>query len=474
MSKQCKIIEDLLPLYMDNACSCESAEMIREHLEGCTECRALYERMCGHDEETLLRRESNAVIARHEHREGRRVVYCILTAIVLLYFALLFMLPLLADDSASIIALPYPFLLLGLALLTFPYCVSFVGLVTSVCLLLEGRQRTTGERVLGWLVAAMSVGCVLAQAGSLTVISTPLTLALLLIGVARAVISKKYRTVIDLLRQKLLWGCFAALALLSALVIIIGLSMTQTSRREESMQEPYRNISIEIQRNGSEYRDIYLQVTPTQLRTWELVDDPTSLTVDLVNDSAQDIEYSDEYFIYHYIDGGWALMPRSAIPPTPTCRKLAAGDAVTLQLPLTGYHLNTPGHYRLVTFIADKQLWLDFEVSSREDDDNYLLDAGVMVINDLAELDACREQLLEWYEPGDPIVVLDTTAAYEVQALTRQGMAVDFSNELQAAIFYLVDGKPATWELSGNSSNLLEDINDAIRRIRVRQAGSTK
>lgn len=341
MSKQCKIIEDLLPLYVDNACSRESAEMIREHLTECAECRALCERMCGRDDETLLRREKDAVIARHEHREAIRVVYCILTAIVLLYLALLFIFPLLADDSASIIALPYPFLLLGLALITFPYCVAFVGLVTSVCLLLDSRQRTAGEEVLGWLVAIMSVGCILAQACSLSIVSTFITAALIVIGVIRTVTAKRYRVIIDILHQKLLWGCLAALALLAALVIIVGVGTTSERRREDHI-EP-----------------------------------------------------------------------------------------------------NT---------------------------EDYLLDEGAMVINDLAELDACREQLLARYEQGAPIVVLDATAAYEVQALTRRGMAVTLSDELQAAIFYTVNGTPATWELSGNSSELWNDINDALRVIRSRQA----
>ena len=33
MSKQCEIVQDLLPLYVDGACSEASAEMIKEHLE---------------------------------------------------------------------------------------------------------------------------------------------------------------------------------------------------------------------------------------------------------------------------------------------------------------------------------------------------------------------------------------------------------------------------------------------------------
>ena len=41
MSKQCKIIEDLLPLYHDGVCSEESRQMVEAHLSECEECRNL-------------------------------------------------------------------------------------------------------------------------------------------------------------------------------------------------------------------------------------------------------------------------------------------------------------------------------------------------------------------------------------------------------------------------------------------------
>lgn len=35
----CNVIKDLLPLYIDQCCSSESEELVREHLEGCANCR---------------------------------------------------------------------------------------------------------------------------------------------------------------------------------------------------------------------------------------------------------------------------------------------------------------------------------------------------------------------------------------------------------------------------------------------------
>ena len=43
--KHCEVIQDLLPLYIDNICSCESRHMVAEHLESCSECKKLYENM---------------------------------------------------------------------------------------------------------------------------------------------------------------------------------------------------------------------------------------------------------------------------------------------------------------------------------------------------------------------------------------------------------------------------------------------
>lgn len=45
MKNTCKIIEDLLPLYVDDACSAESREFVSEHLRACECCRMLLNEM---------------------------------------------------------------------------------------------------------------------------------------------------------------------------------------------------------------------------------------------------------------------------------------------------------------------------------------------------------------------------------------------------------------------------------------------
>lgn len=41
----CNVVKDLIPLYIDECCSKESAEIVKEHLQTCQSCRKLYETM---------------------------------------------------------------------------------------------------------------------------------------------------------------------------------------------------------------------------------------------------------------------------------------------------------------------------------------------------------------------------------------------------------------------------------------------
>lgn len=41
----CKIIQDLLPLYADGIASVETNEAVREHIAECEECGKIYEKM---------------------------------------------------------------------------------------------------------------------------------------------------------------------------------------------------------------------------------------------------------------------------------------------------------------------------------------------------------------------------------------------------------------------------------------------
>ena len=57
MSRECSIVKDLLPLYIENMVSEETASFIEEHLQTCVECRKLFDTMKCSNIETIANEE---------------------------------------------------------------------------------------------------------------------------------------------------------------------------------------------------------------------------------------------------------------------------------------------------------------------------------------------------------------------------------------------------------------------------------
>ena len=68
MSKQCEIVQDLLPLYVDGVCSEASAELVKGHVEACEACRTVYEKLTETQYEDSLQSEEKAVMARYKRK----------------------------------------------------------------------------------------------------------------------------------------------------------------------------------------------------------------------------------------------------------------------------------------------------------------------------------------------------------------------------------------------------------------------
>ena len=62
MKLNCKVIQDLLPLYVDKICSDESRELVDEHLEQCNNCSVLLQKMISTEIESDLKSETEDVI----------------------------------------------------------------------------------------------------------------------------------------------------------------------------------------------------------------------------------------------------------------------------------------------------------------------------------------------------------------------------------------------------------------------------
>lgn len=83
MDKQCEIVQDLLPLYVDGACSESSAAMVKEHLETCPECKTLYEKLCSDTGEGTLKAEMVGVVAKREKKVKKKRLLTIVASVVL-------------------------------------------------------------------------------------------------------------------------------------------------------------------------------------------------------------------------------------------------------------------------------------------------------------------------------------------------------------------------------------------------------
>ena len=89
MNKNCEIVQDLLPLYIDDVCSETSREMIREHLSGCPDCTKLLKQMQDSGLEKQLEQERTDVIGHQRSYFKRR------SALVGLILSVVFSVPVL-------------------------------------------------------------------------------------------------------------------------------------------------------------------------------------------------------------------------------------------------------------------------------------------------------------------------------------------------------------------------------------------
>ena len=74
MKYSCEMIQDLLPLYHDEACSEASRKIVEEHLAECIGCSVMAKRMKDYTYENTLHEERNQVVERHTKKVLRKSV----------------------------------------------------------------------------------------------------------------------------------------------------------------------------------------------------------------------------------------------------------------------------------------------------------------------------------------------------------------------------------------------------------------
>lgn len=71
---ECDVVQDLLPLYYDNACTSASKKIVEQHLMTCEKCKETYEALRNTTIDTVIKNEAEGILERHAKKE-RNMAY---------------------------------------------------------------------------------------------------------------------------------------------------------------------------------------------------------------------------------------------------------------------------------------------------------------------------------------------------------------------------------------------------------------
>ena len=368
MSKQCEIVRDLLPLYVDSACSEASKEMIKEHLENCSSCNQIYQKMCSHTSEAILKKEKDGVIIRHEKKEGLRVIEYIFIALALLYAPAILLVSLFTNDNGSVIAMPYTFIVTVLFIYTVPFYFSFIELGRLICTAFEKRKITVGEtvfNVIGGILAismiAIGITATALDLDGLILLELCLASILALNWLISAIVYKKKPRLKTVLTDKTFWICAVILMLVVALAITVPIVFLSTQNiREDTAEFGY---SIGYRNSGTEYEGLYFDIGAEEQHSWDVLGKNPSFTVKWVNETGYEIQYDMKCYIYKQTENGWGLCSTDYIYFSDEIHTLNFGETKTQKYSIDGYVIEESGLYKFVTFVDGKAVWVEFELN---------------------------------------------------------------------------------------------------------------
>ncbi len=103
MEKNCKVISDLLPLYLDEACSDESKKIVEEHLKECEECRLLAQDMKKSISDKKIPAQNDAQVLKKTAWiiNKRAVLYAFSALLIIVYWLGFFLLKYFTDMHYS-------------------------------------------------------------------------------------------------------------------------------------------------------------------------------------------------------------------------------------------------------------------------------------------------------------------------------------------------------------------------------------
>jgi len=369
MNKQCEIVRDLLPLYVDGACSEASKEMIAEHLGNCASCDKIYRQMCSHTSEDILKKEKDGVIVRHERKEGLRVIKYIFIAIAILYAPAILLVSLFTiNDNGNVIAMPYGFILFILFLYTAPFYFAFIELGRLICSAFDKRKMPAGETVFNVIGGILAIGIIavgiMATAldlDGLIFAELALAVTLALNWLISAIVYKKKPRLTTVLTDKTFWICAVILMLVVSLAITVPVAFLSTQNiREETAEFGY---SIGYRNSGTEYEGLYFDIGAEEQHAWDVLGKNPSFTVKWVNETGYEIQYDMKCYIYKKSENGWGLCSTDYIDFSDEIHTLNFGEIKTQKYSIDGYMIDESGLYKFVTFVDGKAVWVEFELN---------------------------------------------------------------------------------------------------------------
>ena len=243
MSKQCEIVGDLLPLYVDGVCSEASGDLVREHLDTCPGCRTLYEQMRARGGEEFIKREKDGVVRRHERKESRRILWYLFLSAALLYLPTLLLIVLHSEPNGTFIAIDRWFVLAVFFLFTVPFYLAFIEIGRLVCGAMEKRKKRIRERIFDVIGGALAGGIVAVGVTATALdrddwIGPILGLAVLLVlnWLVSAIVNKKRPRVGDTVKDKVFWVCQVVMAVTVALSVTLLVSAGGSKARPDPME----------------------------------------------------------------------------------------------------------------------------------------------------------------------------------------------------------------------------------------------
>lgn len=121
-NNQCDIVQDLLPLYYDNACSPASRQFVEEHLTDCSKCKKTYEALSNDTINKVIKQESEGVLERHAKKE-RNAAYkagVIISGILLLPIIITFIVSIASGGGLGVFLVVTASMMLVAALTVIP------------------------------------------------------------------------------------------------------------------------------------------------------------------------------------------------------------------------------------------------------------------------------------------------------------------------------------------------------------------